>query len=149
MGAYPDSRTSDGDRNRAPGQPTTKITRSSFEDRQPGGCGALLQCRHGLRRRAESFALIESQLLAPVPRLSRRRRFAPMSVYVAGDMAVTTFARRGAGCTWHDRHVFAFREDGQWVFVGGSGNNSQDHLLGSPDHFACLPELGTLVAGRR
>lgn len=79
--------------------------------------------------RAESVALIEGQLLVPVQRLSRRRRFAPMSVYVAGDMAVTTFARRGAGCTWHDRHVFALQEDGQWVFTGGSGNNSQNDLL--------------------
>lgn len=79
--------------------------------------------------RAESVALIESQLLTPVPRLSRRRRFAPMSVYVAGDMAVITFARRGVSCTWHDRHVFALGDDGQWVFVGGSGNNGEDDLL--------------------
>jgi hypothetical protein len=79
--------------------------------------------------RAESLVLIDSRLVEPVLRLSRRRRFAPMSIYVAGDMAVTTFARRGVGCTWHDRHVFALQTSGQWVFVGGSGSNGQDDLL--------------------
>ena len=69
---------------------------------------------------AESIALIESRQVQRVERLSRRRRFAAMSVDVAEDLAVTSFARRGVGCTWHDTHVLA-RRQGQWVLLGGSG----------------------------
>ena len=79
--------------------------------------------------RAESLELIDSGVLEPVWRLSRRRRFAPMSVYVAEDVAVTTFARRGVGCTWHDEHVFSRRAAGPWVWQGSGGNNGQDDLL--------------------
>jgi hypothetical protein len=78
----------------------------------------------------ESVKLIQSRDVLPVQRLSRRRRFAAMSVDVAGDVAVTSFARRGAGCVWHDVHVLAFRA-GQWVLLGGGGGNGENDLLTS------------------
>src|SRR3954453_930012 len=56
---------------------------------------------------AESVALIETRALHPILRLSRRRRFVPMAMDVAGDIAATMFLRRGAGCVheevWHCR----------------------------------------------
>lgn len=63
---------------------------------------------------AESVELIESRRLPPVPRLSRRRRFAAMSVDVDGDVAVTTFARRRVNCIWQDTHVLALRDGDRW-----------------------------------
>lgn len=61
---------------------------------------------------AESVALIESRQLVRVQRLSRRRRFAAMSVDVDTEtgLAVTAFARRGVGCIWRDSHVLALRQ---------------------------------------
>ncbi len=80
---------------------------------------------------AESVALIESRQLVRVQRLSRRRRFAAMSVDVDTEtgLAVTAFARRGVGCIWRDRHVLALRQ-GRWVLLGGGGSNGDaDDLL--------------------
>jgi hypothetical protein len=89
---------------------------------------------------AQSVALIESRVLDRVPRLSRRRRFVAMSVDVAGDVAVTTFARRGVGTVWLDTHIFAM-EDGRWVWAGGGSGSSYgtppDDLLA--DRPAVLP----------
>lgn len=77
---------------------------------------------------AESVALIQSPNLKPVTRLSRRRRFAAMAVDVAGDIALTMFARRGAGCVWEEIHVLALRY-GRWHMLGGGGGNGDDDLL--------------------
>jgi hypothetical protein len=77
---------------------------------------------------AESIALIESPNLRPVTRLSRRRRFAAMAVDVAGDIALTMFARRGAGCVWEEIHVLALRH-GRWHLLGGGGGTGDDDLL--------------------
>ncbi|NHA70085.1 hypothetical protein [Phycicoccus flavus] len=76
----------------------------------------------------ESVQLIESRELEPVVRLSRRRRFAAMSVDVADDVAVTTFARRGVGCVWSEAHVLVKRE-GLWHMVGGGGASGDDAVL--------------------
>ncbi len=77
---------------------------------------------------AESVALIQSPNLKPVTRLSRRRRFAAMAVDVAGDIALTMFARRGAGCVSEEIHVLALRH-GRWYMLGGGGGNGDDDLL--------------------
>ena len=77
---------------------------------------------------AESIALIESTNLKPVTRLSRRRRFAAMAVDVAGDVALTMFARRGAGCVWEEIHVLA-RRHGRWYMLGGGGGTGEGDLL--------------------
>lgn len=76
----------------------------------------------------ESVELIESRFLTPVRRLSRRRRFAAMSVYVDGDVAVTAFARRGVGCIRYEIHVLALRK-GQWSLLGGGGSTNDDGTL--------------------
>jgi hypothetical protein len=86
---------------------------------------------------AESLALIESRHVEPVRRLTRRRRFAAMAVDVAGDLAVSMFARRGVGCIWQETHVFALR-DGQWAWLGGGGGTSDADLLA--DRPAVLPD---------
>jgi hypothetical protein len=79
---------------------------------------------------AESIALIEARSVEPTYRLTRRRRFAAMAVDVAGDVAVTMFARRGVGCTWEEIHVLALR-DGEctWLGGGGSTSDSDEELL--------------------
>lgn len=79
---------------------------------------------------AQSVALIESLQLVRVERLSRRRRFVAMSVDVddGNGLAVTSFARRGAGCTWHATHVLA-RRQGRWVLLGGGGCGGDEDLL--------------------
>jgi hypothetical protein len=77
---------------------------------------------------AESVALIEAGRAEPVPRLSRRRRFAAMAVDVAGDVAVTMFARRGVGRIWKETHVLALR-DGEWTWLGGGGSDGDQDLL--------------------
>ncbi len=92
---------------------------------------------------AESLRLIESRQVEPVLRLSRRRRYAPMAVDVAGDVAVTMFARRGVGCVWSDTHVLS-RRDGQWRLLGGSRGTADDELLAPrparlPDDLAHVP----------
>jgi hypothetical protein len=86
---------------------------------------------------AESLALIESGRVEPVRRLSRRRRFAAMAFDVAGDVAVSMFARRGVGCVWQETHVLALR-DGQWARLGGGGVTSDAELLA--DRPAVLPD---------
>lgn len=75
----------------------------------------------------ESVALIEAGHAEPVRSLSRRR-FAAMAVDVAGDVAVTMFARRGVGCVQQEIHVLALR-DGAWTWLGGGGASSDDGLL--------------------
>lgn len=77
---------------------------------------------------AESVALIDSRRLDPVRRLTRRTRFAAMAVDVAGDLAATMFARRGAGCIWQEVHVLALRE-GKWTYLGGGSATAGDDLL--------------------
>ncbi|MBA2388880.1 MAG: hypothetical protein H0V67_01380 [Geodermatophilaceae bacterium] len=62
-------------------------------------------------------------------RLSRRRRFAPLAVDVAGDVAVTMFARRGVnGEVWRDSHVLCLRRDA-WRVLGGGSGSAADNLL--------------------
>lgn len=77
---------------------------------------------------AESIALIETGRAEPVLRLSRRRRFAPMAVDVAGDVAATLFARRGVGRIWKEIHVLVLR-DGEWTWLGGSSGDSDPELM--------------------
>jgi hypothetical protein len=77
---------------------------------------------------AESVALIDAGGVEPVLRLTRRRRFGAMAVDVAGDVAVTMFARRGVGCIWKEIHVLALR-DGEWKWLGGGGSDG-DHDRG-------------------
>lgn len=91
---------------------------------------------------AESVALIEAGRAEPVPRLSRRRRFAAMAVDVAGDVAVTMFARRGVGRIWQETHVLALR-DGEWTWLGSGGSDGDQDLLA--DRPAVLP--GSLGLG--
>ena len=86
---------------------------------------------------AESLTLIESRHVEPVRRLTRRRRFAAMAFDVAGDLAVSMFARRGVGCIWQETHVLVFR-DGQWARLGGGGVTSDADLLA--DRPAVLPD---------
>ena len=86
---------------------------------------------------AESVRLIESRHVEAVPRLSRRRRFAPMGVDVVGDVAVTMFARRGVGCSLSETHVLSKR-DGHWRLLGGGSDTESDDLLA--DRPAWLPE---------
>ena len=85
----------------------------------------------------ESLALIESRRVEPVRRLTRRRRFAAMALDVAGDTAVSMFARRGVGCVWQETHVLVLR-DGQWARLGGGGTTSDAELLA--DRPAVLPD---------
>lgn len=59
-----------------------------------------------------------------------------MGVDVAGDVAVSMFARRGVGCVWQDSHVLALR-DGQWARLGGGSSNGEEDLLA--DRPAVLP----------
>jgi hypothetical protein len=87
---------------------------------------------------AESVALIEAGRAEPVPRLSRRRRFAAMAVDVAGDVAASMFARRGVGRVWKEIHVLALR-DGEWTWLGGGGSDGDQDLLA--DRPAVLPSL--------
>ena len=91
---------------------------------------------------AESVALIEAGRAEPVPRLSRRRRFAAMAVDVAGDVAVTMFARRGVGRMWQETHVLGLR-DGEWTWLGSDGSDGDQDLLA--DRPAVLP--GSLGLG--
>jgi hypothetical protein len=91
----------------------------------------------------ESLALIESRRVEPVRRLSRRRRFAAMALDVAGDTAVSMFARRGVGCIWQETHVFALR-DGQWARLGGGGVTRDADLLA--DRPPVLPDYLRLGA---
>ena len=86
---------------------------------------------------AESLRLIESRHVEPVPRLSRRRRFAPMGVDVVGDVAVTMFARRGVGCSLSETYVLS-RRDGHWRLLGGGSDAERNDLLA--DRPPRLPE---------
>lgn len=77
---------------------------------------------------AESVRLIQCEHLEPVVRLSRRRRFAAMAVDVAGDVAVTRFARRGVGCVLSETWVLARRRT-SWHLLGGGSDSADDDLL--------------------
>lgn len=80
---------------------------------------------------AESIALIElgNACLRPVTRLSRRRRFVPMAVDVAGDFAATLFLRRGARLDHLEIWILALR-GGRWQVLGGGGSTvSRDEDL--------------------
>jgi hypothetical protein len=68
-----------------------------------------------------------------------------MTVDVAGDIAVTMFARRGVGCIWTDTHVLALHE-GQWTMLGGGGATSDESLLA--DRPEVLPDYSGWVATR-
>ncbi|MCE5290844.1 MAG: hypothetical protein LLG14_16620 [Nocardiaceae bacterium] len=98
----------------------------------------------------ESITLIESRTLAPVPRLSRRRRFVAMAVDVAGDTAATMFLRRGVGCVHEEIHVLALR-DGQWRMLGGGGGShgyDEDLLTDRPRLIPeVLQNLGHILSG--
>lgn len=77
---------------------------------------------------AESLRLLESRELAPVTRLSRRRRHVAMAVDVADDIAVTMFVRRSVGCIVEEIHVLA-RHAGEWFLLGGGGGPAADDAL--------------------
>ncbi len=77
---------------------------------------------------AESILLVGTRQPRPVPRLSRRRRFAAMAVDVAGDIAATMFLRRSVGCDVQETWVLTLRED-QWCMLGGGGG-TVDHNAG-------------------
>lgn len=51
-----------------------------------------------------------------------------MAVDLAGDVAVTMFARRGVGRIWQEIHVLALR-DGEWTWLGGGGSAGDQDLL--------------------
>lgn len=93
-------------------------------------------------RLLQSVALIGSRRLVRVERLSRRRRFVAMGVDVDGDLAVTSFARRGVGCTWHDVHVLA-RRSGTWTMLGGSSTSGAGTDGGSAALLADRPRVLT------
>lgn len=76
----------------------------------------------------ESLRLIESRELAPVTRLSRRRRHAAIAVDVADDIVVTMFVRRSVGCNMNETHVLA-RHGGEWFMLGGGGGPAADDAL--------------------
>ena len=76
----------------------------------------------GYDRLAESVALIARGVPDAPARLSRRRRFLPLAVDVAGDAAVTVFLRRGAGSDELEGHVLT-RADGTWRLHGGGGGS--------------------------
>lgn len=69
---------------------------------------------------AESIILIGARQPQPVPRLSRRRRFAAMAVDVSDDIAATMFLRRSVGCDVQETWVLTKRET-QWSILGGGG----------------------------
>jgi len=96
---------------------------------------------------AESVRLIQSEHLEPVFRLSRRRRFAPMAVDVADDVAVTLFARRGVGCVLSETWVLAKR-GASWHMLGGGSGSADDDLLAPrparlPDYLGLPLTAGT------
>ena len=68
-----------------------------------------------------------------------------MGVDVAGDLAVTMFARRGVGCVWNEIHVLAFR-GGEWRLLGGGGSTGGDEDL-LADRPAVLPSWLGLGGG--
>lgn len=76
----------------------------------------------------ESLRLIESRVLTPATRLSRRRRYLAMAVDVADDLAVTMFARRSVGCNVEEIHVFALHGS-DWTLLGGGGGPLDDNAL--------------------
>lgn len=77
---------------------------------------------------AESRRLIESCELTPATRLSRRRRYVPMAVFVSDDIAITMFARRSVGCNVEETHVLA-RRGNEWTMLGGGGGPLDDDAL--------------------
>ncbi|MGY1748310.1 hypothetical protein [Modestobacter sp. SYSU DS0511] len=81
----------------------------------------------------ESLALLEHGLPEAPPRLSRRRRFAPLAVDVDGDVACTMFARRSVGYVAEETWALV-RRGQEWVVLGGGGSGLEDEdLAGRPD----------------
>ncbi|MGY1839910.1 MULTISPECIES: hypothetical protein [unclassified Modestobacter] len=82
---------------------------------------------------AESIALIEGGVPEAPPRLSRRRRFAPLAVDVDGDVACTLFARRGVGSVAEETWALV-RRGQEWALLGGGGGGLEDEdLADRPD----------------
>jgi hypothetical protein len=46
-----------------------------------------------------------------------------MAVDIAGDVAITLFARRGVGWIWKETHVLALR-DGEWTWLVAPSNSA-------------------------
>ena len=85
---------------------------------------------------AESVALIEGAVPDSPPRLSRRRRFAPLAVDVDGDVACTLFARRSVGHVAEETWTLA-RRGQEWALLGGGGGGfEEDALADRPDRAA-------------
>ena len=64
-----------------------------------------------------------------------------MAVDVAGDVAVTVFARRGVACVWQEFHVLTLRQ-GTWSCLGGGGSswdNDDDLLADRPAELPVAP----------
>ena len=92
----------------------------------------------------ESVRLIESGTLVLRTSLSRRCRHLAMGVDVAGDYAVTVFARRSVGRTVTDSWVLT-RRDGPWsLLFGGTGDVVKNILEHRPARLdaGLPPELG-------
>ncbi|MGY1848177.1 MULTISPECIES: hypothetical protein [unclassified Blastococcus] len=81
----------------------------------------------------ESIALLERGVPDSPPRISRRRRFAPLAVDVDGDVACTLFARRSVGCAVQEAWVLV-RRGAQWSLLGGGGGGGfeDDDLADRP-----------------
>src|SRR3954470_3393596 len=77
---------------------------------------------------AESLRLLDGNPPSQVARLSRRVRFVPLAVDRDGDVAATTFLRRGvSGVALLDTHVLERTAD-RWRLLGGGGGPG-DHAL--------------------
>lgn len=66
-----------------------------------------------------------------------------MAFDVAGDVAVTMFARRSVGCVLADTHVLS-RGEGRWHLLGGGSSGADPDLLALrpaqlPDYLAASP----------
>ena len=72
----------------------------------------------------QSRRLIAEGLPSGPVRLSRRRRFAPLGVDVAGDVAATRFLRRGVACYWDETHLLVRHAEAGWLLLGGGGGGS-------------------------
>lgn len=103
----------------------------------------------------ESLQLIETGRLVPRTSLSRRCRHLAMAVDVAGDYAVTMFARRSVGRTVTDSWLLA-RRDGSWSLLWGSTEDADANSLqhrparldtGLPPGLRFSPHVATSTTG--
>ena len=97
-------------------------------------------------RLAESVRLIEVGLPAAPARLSRRRRFLPLGVDVAGDVAAAAFLRRGAGADELEINLLT-RQRGSWQLHGGGGGSDSLAEIVRPRTVAELGGYGRVEAG--